>query len=463
MLWIEKYDEKLNCREFTFSGGIEIFHQALRAVKRGESRFHVINSVGDNFDLRYSPNDEEMEHTEGFRRMFLPEYFTMNGLFLEYDENMRERLILDYFDGFERVYFTRLNEYTVVLCSILLSYTDKKIFFKDERIRWFLPDPDITVTQEFPEKPGQDYMIVCGSFLEQRIETGLSKLYDITLFNAVFYLDALTDLETDKIRYVVFYIDKIEGMGALLINYLKAKRIFGRFGFQVYLKEGSSRFSDTLLQKYFKVEAVPDDSDESNTIYIPNYFGAVLSCPFMAMDPTCDIREVLQDDVVRQMEEYRQAVLGNQKVLGLMVSGTDYQKNQITQQPVSMESLISLVKEKLASDGYDRIFLATEDADKLKTLVSAFPGKIVALSQERYSLSDFNDGINLISEMEKKNRTLEDQEALTEDTTINYFYAIYILTKCDGFLATPFTNGVRCVQTFRQDRFPYMEILNDTI
>ena len=114
-------------------------------------------------------------------------------------------------------------------------------------------------------------------------------------------------------------------------------------------------------------------------------------------------------------------------------------------------------------EGYEMIFLATEDSDKLNALVSAFPGKIVALSQKRYSLKDFTDGFNLISEIEKKNRTPEEQEAVTEDTTINYFYAIYLLSKCDGFLATPYTNGVRCVQAFNQGRFTYMEILNDII
>lgn len=463
MLFIEDYNETLNCRELAFSGGTEVFHRALRAVKRGESRFHVINGSGENFDLVYRDNDYEMEHTEGFRRMFLPDYFSMNGLLLDYDENKPERLMLTYFDNFDRIYFSRLNEYTVVLCSILTRYTDKKVFFKDERIRWFLDDPSITVTQDFPEEPGSGYMIVCTNYLEQSIEVGLGRVYDTVLFNAVFFIDSLTDLEIDRIKYVEFYIDKIEGMGALLINYAKAKRIFERFGFKVCVKEGSSRYSDELLHKYFKIDAVPEDSDESNTIYIPNYFGAVISCAFMGTDVVCDFNEIVKDDVAANMEEYRQAVLGDKKVLGLMVRGTDYQKNKITQQPVSMDRLISLVREKMENDGYDVIFLATEDSDKLKTLVSAFPGQIVALAQERYSLRDFKDGVNLISEIEKKNRTPEEQEALTEDTTVNYFYAIYLLSKCDGFLATPFTNGVRCVQMFNGGRFSYMEILNDII
>ena len=463
MLYIEDYDERLNCRELSFDGDTQIFHKALRAVMRGEKRFHVMNKNGNDFDLVYRHNDDEMEHTEGFRRMFLPEYFTLNSLFLNYDESKRERLDLTFFDGFQKIYFQRFNEYTVILCKLLLQYTDKQIFFRDERIRWFFQDPAVTVTQDFPEKPGHDYMIVCSNYLEQSVEIGLGKLYDIVLFNAVFFLDAWTDLEVDQVKYVILHIDRIEGIGAVLINYLKAKRIFERFGFRVFIKKGSSRYPDALLQKYFNIEPAPEDADESNTVDIPNYFGAVLSCPFMAMNLQCDIREIVRSELADQMEEYRQAVLGNKKVLGLMVRGTDYQKNAITQQPVSMEKLIEYVRGKMDAEGYEKIFLATEDSDKLNALISAFPGKIVALSQKRYSLKDFTDGVNLISEIEKKNRTPEEQEAITEDTTINYFYAIYLLSKCDGFLATPYTNGVRCVQAFNRGRFTYMEILNDII
>lgn len=463
MLYFEEYDGTLNCREFGFHGDTDIFHKALKAVSRGgERRFHVIDPEGGNFDLVYRDNDYEMKQAGVFNTSLMPEQFSLFSPFLNYDENKSGRLYLDFLEEFDSIYFTRLNEYTVVLCKVLLENTGKKLFFKDGRIRRFFSDERITVTQEFPQGPGPGYLLVTPSFFEQDPVTNRT-LYDINLFSTVFCIDAFTDLDIDKIKYVSLYIDRMEGIGAILINFLKVKKLFEKFGFEICIKENTSRYSDRLLRKYFKVGGTPPDSDETNTIFIPNYFGAVFTLSIDKTILNSDLGEVLNEEITGNMEEYRQAVLGGKKVLGLMVRGTDYQKSKINVQPIAMERLISIVRDRLDSENFDRVFLATEDKDKLDELVRAFPDKIVTVAQERFSLKDFTEGINLISELEKKNRTPEEHEASLEDTTVNYFYAIYILTKCDAFIATPFTNGVRCVLTFNKNAFSSTDILSDTI
>lgn len=463
MLYFDEYKPALHCREFVFTGETDIFHKALTAICRGgEKRFHVMSPEHGNFDLVYQDNDDEMRRSGAFNEQLLPEQFGMFAPFLSYDENRSERLFLNVFDGIDRVCFARLNEYTVILCKVLLNFTDKKIIFNDDRIHWFFQDERISVTGDLPQEADPGCLTVTSSFFDQD-PVWNTRIHDINLFSTVFFIDALTDLDIEQIKYVSLYIDRIEGIGAILINYLKAKKFFSKFGFEIYIREKSSRYDDELLRKYFRIGNPPADSDETNTIYIPNYFGIVFTCAIDKMLPHSDIHEVMNDTFIDHMDEYRKAVFGNRKVLGLMVRGTDYKTAKINVQPIAMDRLIAIVKEKLEKEHYDLIFLATEDKDKLDELLRAFPGKIVAIAQERYRLSDFSDGITVISEVEKKNRTATEHRALLEDTTVNYCYAIYLLTWCDAFIATPFTNGVRCVLTFNQREFASQDILNDSL
>ena len=39
------------------------------------------------------------------------------------------------------------------------------------------------------------------------------------------------------------------------------------------------------------------------------------------------------------------------------------------------------------------------------------------------------------------------------DTTVNYIYAIYLLSRCDGFIASGQCNGVDMVLSFHETRF----------
>lgn len=56
MLTIVEADLNENCR--TLRHGPQVFHNALRAVLKGESRFHVRNDVGEDYDLVYLQNND---------------------------------------------------------------------------------------------------------------------------------------------------------------------------------------------------------------------------------------------------------------------------------------------------------------------------------------------------------------------------------------------------------------------
>ena len=59
MFRIEEYDQSSVCKEFELSSGL--FHEALREDPSGGSRFHVKNPRGEDFDIDYYDNNDDME------------------------------------------------------------------------------------------------------------------------------------------------------------------------------------------------------------------------------------------------------------------------------------------------------------------------------------------------------------------------------------------------------------------
>jgi hypothetical protein len=67
------------------------------------------------------------------------------------------------------------------------------------------------------------------------------------------------------------------------------------------------------------------------------------------------------------------------------------------------DQMISVIRDWIEEDGYEKIFLATEDMDNLEKIKAAFPGKVIAIAQERMRISDLEkQGTTLIYEYEQK-------------------------------------------------------------
>ena len=116
-----------------------------------------------------------------------------------------------------------------------------------------------------------------------------------------------------------------------------------------------------------------------------------------------------------------------------------------------MEDALPIIRQYYEDGDYDGIILATEDRDILKAVRESFPGKVIAIAQERYSVTDFVE-YDTISSLEKSRRSQEEYNEYINDTTINYFYAIYMVSRCEcvlysnhcfgSFLMKTFGNGV---------------------
>lgn len=430
MFRITDYASSGNFRNF--QNDEMLFHKAAEFVKKGEKRFHVSNENGDDFDIVYYRNQEWARAQEGYNHSVVFNDFDLYPSYEDYDEKDPDRLCLDIFEDFDAVFFEELCEYSIVLANVILNFTGKKAVFSDERIYWFIKEQDrLKIARDLPEGKS---LIVSKEYHPCGISQDFSRMDPILVFHQVFVFQWMTDRPLCNIRYAAITVPKSEGIGSVLLSYALASDFFEKHGIKAVLQPGTSRYSDEMLKRYLDVSFVPDDADESNTISLINFFSFYfLYC--MRGRYCRRVRKLLSAGFLSEIKEYRDAVFGGKKVLGLLIRGSDYITTGMSNEmkPPLLEEIIPIVRSWLEKDKYDCIFLATEDRDVLSRMRSEFGGKLLAVSQERYSVSDLGDQMT-ISEYDSEEYKGDDYERHLDDLTANYLYAMVILSSCDSFI-----------------------------
>ena len=456
MLILKEYEAEQNYR--TFMADENLFHRALDFVQRGEERFHVETESGERFDLLNVSNVKWTFESEKFpsnplfhQKPFYPEYTI-------YDEHDSTKIALDAFEGYDKVLFQVVNEYTVVIARILIKMTDIKIEFSDERVRFF-PDllphltreggtKTLTVTEELSTAP------FIGDF---------SVMDSVGLFHNVFIYQWLTPLPMEQVRYLEIMVEKSEGIGSLLMVYGRSKIVFERLGWEIVLKRGSSRYPQRFLEKYFNLRETPEDSDETNTICVTNYYSLLFTKMVRGCQEPDISEETFREKFLADMTEYSESVFAGKKILGILMRGSDYISTGMsgTSAPVSPEDMFDKIHEWMDTDHFDKIFLATEDQDMLDKMCREFPGKILCVSQERYRLEQFEEGMTISQIDRMRHPSDEEYEAYIEDLTINYFYAIFLLSRCESFMNSCHCGGSNLATSLNRHRFRRMYCFAD--
>ena len=137
--------------------------------------------------------------------------------------------------------------------------------------------------------------------------------------------------------------------------------------------------------------------------------------------------EVTYYDYKKQHPDTKLKIAALTDMLGALIRGTDYITTKMTgeRKMATVDDMLPMLREWMEKDGYDAIFLATEDQDILDRMVKEFPGKIRVISQERRRVSDFKNTVT-IAGIEKEEGAEKDYDAILEDDTVNYFYALYM-------------------------------------
>ncbi len=459
MLQIVEYDKERNHR--TLKQEDALFHKALDAVLRGEKRFHVRSDSGSDYDLEYVENQAWAEASDAYPDSPLFHEDPLFPPYLLYDEHDKDRLCFDIFEGFTKVWFEEASEYTVVLTGILLRYTDLAIQWKDERVRWFFPEePKITVSDEIPPVEEKTTLRVINRFHPSSFICDFFTMDPVALFHHVFVLQWLTDLPLKQVKYAEILVAKSEGIGSILTIHARAVEFLKRYGIQVTLCPGSPRYADHIIEKYFSVRMTPQDATPSNTIYITNYYGLLFTKMLRYSSGHDFDASSLNPGFLSEMKEYGDSVLGEKQWLGILLRGSDYIASGMSgaSAPVTVESALPKIREWMEDGAYDGIFLATEDRDILEKMLAAFPGKIRAVSQERYGITDFQkEQVTTISELDRKRHSSEEEyDQFLEDSTANYFYALYLLSRCESFMYSGQCGGIVMTKSLSEKGFRRM-------
>lgn len=93
---------------------------------------------GEDFDIVYWDNNDDIEPIDAYPKYVKPPYMTK---YLHYDETDKDSLYLDFFKGLDTCIFEELNEYTIVLTRVILPFTEMDVYCPDKRILWFVVDP----------------------------------------------------------------------------------------------------------------------------------------------------------------------------------------------------------------------------------------------------------------------------------------------------------------------------------
>ena len=437
---------KSACSGATLRHSINIFHEAL---KGRENYYHVITDCNQDYDIIYIKNNDMIPENYRNNKKGIEIYPS----YLKYDENAVDMIELSLLQDHSYIFFNTLNEYSIVIARLALKHTTTEIYFLNPLAKIFLGENSrLHIVNEFPETDeNKTLQIIDDKFLTGYLEGNFHKISSMPAFHSIFFKQSLTDLHFADVKYFELSMAPNVGIGGILSYYTQAKEIVNQEGWEIYLKENCTRYPQELLQKYFKLASRPHDSTPQNTIYLQDVTN--LNITYHASKFKIKIDEnILSDNFRSEMEEYANAVLENHKFLGVLIRGTDYIISKMggVRQMATVDDMLPIIRQWIDEDGYDLIFLATEDQDIFERMRKEFGSMLRVISQIRYSIRDFQN-IKLLSELEKKEQ--ENNKGLIEDNIVNYFYALYILSRCQSFIASGQCHGWNIVNSFNHGKF----------
>lgn len=431
-----------------------LFHEALREAPESAARFHVKNDRGEDFDIVYWDNEDDIEPTEGYPAYVKPPFIAK---YPYYDETDTGTLYLEYLQQFERMMFEELDEYTIVLTKVILANTEMDIWCRDERVFWFTGETDrIHIVEQFPEDRFADNTLYIQEQHRCGLEDGnFKRVSPVYAFHNVFFLQwILNGRGLKNFRFLTLPINDAGGIGALLSAYTRNQALAERFGLKFVApdKDHFGKYPRALVEKYFAVDSWNPEATEENTLMVPSTVIINKTQYYTCLPATLEASSSAPG-FKAEMDEYYDAVLGGKKVLGVLIRGSDYLAVGFggARKMATVEQMVPKMRQWMADYGYQKLFLATEDSDILARMKKEFGRNMIALAQERLSVKNLRQG-QIITEYEREINK-EDYAVKLEDTTINYFYALYILSRCDAFLCSGQCNGWDNVLSLNAHKF----------
>lgn len=412
--------------------GTEVFTEARRC---GAGRIHVLFPGGEDYDLVHIANADcrpDFIRNRWKDQRCYPEYEA-------YSIDEKSSLYLAFFRIFRTVIFQSVNEYTVALAEVLLRYTSLRVVTTDSRMAWFFQDR-IPCLPRSGLPAGRDVLLIGDVADDAVFDLSFHRIGPVCAFHNVFFLQGQGALSLAETPFAELVIDEAAGIGSVLNNLYRFRTAMASVGLVPVVRgEKVGHFSVSFLEQYFNLDLHDPRATEANTLTFPEMSTLSATMFLDWVDPKLDL-SILRPRFLNEMEEYADAVLGQRRILGVLIRGTDYLivHKDGPRKMAGVDEMIPIIREWIDEFGYEGIFLATEDSDVLARIRAEFGSCVRVIAQERHSVSDL-EGHLLLAELEKKSNSNYDASVI--ESTVNYFYALYMLSRCSAFLCSGACNG----------------------
>lgn len=433
--------EKDNSQCLSLFHGRDIFKQARKSKAE---RIHVHMPGGEGYDLVHIKNTDcrpDFIKNRWKNQACYPEYET-------YSTQVRNSLYLDFFRVFSTVVIRSVNEYSVALAEVILRYTKLSLSTTDSRMQWFLED-EIPYIDKSKVRPGKDVLIIGDVSDDTVLDFSFHSIGPVNAFHNVFFLQGQGSSDFEKVRFAELVIDEGAGIGSVLNNLYRFRVALSKIGLTPVVRKGKvGHFSVDFLESYFNLKLQNSEANDDNTIFFPEMSTLAATMFLDWVKPEMRL-SILGDKFHSDMKEYADAIIGNRRILGVLIRGTDYLivHKDGPRKMATVDDMIPVIHEWIDSFGYEGIFLATEDIDILNRMRDEFGTIVRVIAQERHSVSDLS-GHMLLSELEKK--SAPDYDRSVAENTVNYFYALYMLSRCSAFICSGPCNGYDLATGFNE-------------
>lgn len=372
------------------------------------------------------------------------------------------RMDFDYISDIDTFVFEQVEEYSVQAAKVILRYfPEKKIYFIDERAKWFFSDK-VTIG-EVSEEIGKEALKV-GSDMIYSIHFGHEVLEkqtanSINLMSSLYWLsDAVEygDRNPDK----VFYVIKSPIASSGLVKFISFLLYFVAVAYDKEDKNvipvldtaiagDENQFNNGTYNDVWGMFFEPVSEYSLEEVYNSKYVvvgqeGKMGANPYLMyveyhsnigslMKKYLKLNQGINSYCKKARDKLK--IKKSDKVLGVVGRGTDFHNPGVATLhtlPLDPKGIVDKAREVYEDGGYDYIFLATEDQEVFDTFMESDLRNVTRyIEQKRYSIDADKELLH--------NKYIEENEAGKRDGYEEakvYISILEMLRRCNGIVAS---------------------------
>lgn len=372
------------------------------------------------------------------------------------------RMDFEYISDIESFVFEQVEEYSVQASKVILKYfPDKKIYFLDERARWFFDDRVIIgdVSEEIKKSSlsvGSEmiYSIHFGHYVLKKENAN-----SINLMSSLYWLSSTInygEMNPDK----VFYVIKSPIASSGLVKFISFLLYFVAVAYEKKDKNvipvldtaiagDENQFNNGIYNDVWGMFFEPVSEYSLEEVYnsknvVVGQEGKMGANPYlMYVEYHSNIGPLMKKylKLNREIDAYCENVRdgldipNGAKILGVVGRGTDFNNPGVAALhtlPLDPKGIVDKARTIYESGGYDYIFLATEDQEVFDTFMKSDLASVTKhIEQKRYSIDANKELLH--------NKYLEENESGKRDGYEEakvYISILEMLRRCNGIVAS---------------------------